>query len=197
VDVIIPPGPVYRTDRPVFAISGGSTTLHRMAGPALATLQAQSPAGSVIRQSGRFPVSWVDQNGDGTADDYNGDGHPDTFPLVVAQRLDPADPQNLTLASPPVLIFGLVDPTQFNGLGFPGGDPTMVSVEVDALTVTAAFPPVAVDPISRQTLLPPLGKYRVSVILKSGQTWTVPNELERAAMDPLAASQAGLLSVED
>jgi hypothetical protein len=51
--------------------------------------------------------------------------------------------------------------------------------------------------MTRQTMAPPLGKYRVTLIAQTGQTWSVPNELGYAAGDPLAASQAAVLSVEE
>jgi len=75
-------------------------------------------------------------------------------------------------------------------------DPTAHAV-VTGMDVT--FPPVGVDASTGMPtgIPPPAGLYRITVILKSGQTWSIPNELQRAAGDPLAVSQARFLTVTE
>jgi hypothetical protein len=149
---------------------------------------------NLIQEHGVYPIQWVDLDGDGIADDRDGDGAPDVFPIVVAELLDPSDPSNLQLAPMTVRIPGIVDPTQFVPLGFPAGDPHMVQAVVLAHVLRVAFPPVGVDVMGRP-VTPPAGRYRITLIKALGQTWTVPNELQRATGTPLVHSQAGFLTV--
>jgi hypothetical protein len=173
-------------------------TLHRMAGTPIAVqIGAQTAASPLLRANPRFPIQWVDLDGDGTADDINGDGLPDTFPIVIAELLDPNDPTDLTLAQTPFQIPGIVDPNQFAAAGFPAGTPTATATVVPVTSMVVAFPPAGVDPVSGMRGPPPLGRYRITLIDGSGQTWTVPNALGLATGDPLAASQAGSLVVAE
>jgi hypothetical protein len=198
VDVTILPTTPYRFDRPVFSLSPTTPVMHRMTGtPLVVPIGAQLASSPLLRANPRFPIQWVDLDGDGTADDINGDGAPDTFPIVIAELLDPNDPTNLTLAQTPFQIPGIVDPTQFVPAGFPAMTPTATTTVVPVASMIVAFPPAGVDPVSGMRGAPPLGHYRITLIDGSGQTWTIPNALSLAAGEPLAASQAGTLVVAD
>ncbi|MFO0729078.1 MAG: hypothetical protein U1E65_35185 [Myxococcota bacterium] len=175
----------FTEDRPVFSLPSGAT-MHR-GSPTPIRLDAVASTTNVLQAAGTFPVRWADLAGDGTADDLNGDGNPDVLPIVIAELLDPADASNLKLATPHTVLFSVVDPSQFAGLGFPAADPTQLMAVTNASSLVATFVPLPAPP--------PAGRYRVTVINARGQTWTVPSELQRATGDPLATSQAGVLTV--
>lgn len=185
VGVVIAPPLAFGRDRPVFTPQAGATM--RRAAPAAIRLDAVSSVSNVLRASGTFPVQWADLDGNGVADDLNGDGNPDVLPVVVAELLDPADSSNLTPAVPRAVLFSVVDPTQFGVLGFPVMDPTQLSTVIEAPSLVATFVPLPAPPAA--------GRYRITVITGRGQTWTVPNDFIRAQGDPLATSQAQVLTV--
>lgn len=196
VDVTIAAPLAFTFDRPLFVLAGGSATLRPASGPLAVSFVAQSAASSVLSADGVFPVQWVDLDANGAAEDVTFDGQPDVFPLVVAELLDPADPSDQTPAPARTLILGIIDPNQFLPLGFPAGDPTAVQAQVIARQMTVLFPPVAIDAAIGRPINPaPAGRYRITLVNARGQTWTVPNELVRAIGDPLATSQAAVLSV--
>lgn len=183
----------YAFDRPVFELPEGSVL--DAAGPPLSvTLTARRASSAALQADGVFPVRWVDLDGDQIADDVNADGVPEVFPLVVAERLDEADPEGLTLAEPVERIFALVPPAQFVGTGFPVGDTTATSTVVERYELTAIFPPVSRK--GNGEVGPPTpGNYRVTLINDRGQTWTVPNVMGRAIGDPMQSGQRRSLSV--
>lgn len=182
-------------DRPMFALDPGATTLDISSGaPLSATVRTVSSLNDVLDQNGMFPVSWLDLNGDGLADDVNADGNFEVFPLVVAELLDPNDPLNLKLASPHVRIPGAVFAAQFAPLGFPIADITQTRTVIFASSINVFFPPRGLDD-ANQSIVPPAGKYRITLINSLGQTWTIPNELVRAAGTDLPQTQGGYLTV--
>jgi uncharacterized protein (DUF2141 family) len=185
-------------DRPVFEFAAAEPRLSVAAGPGRIALDARTTASSVLTAEGRFLIQWLDRDGDGVADDVNGDGRPDVSPIVVAERLDPEDPEGLRLATPRAAVFGIVDPTQLAGTGFPVFDPTATSSVAIVDRLEVILPPLAVDPARPVDPFPtPPGRYRVTLIASTGQTWTVPNELSRALGDPSAASQSVVLTVTE
>lgn len=162
-------------DRPVFELVGASTISFSL-GPARVVLRSILSASDVLSADGVFPVRWLDVDGDGVADDVNGDGRPDVTPLVVAEDASGA------------LIPGIVDPRQV--AGFPAFDPTETATIAMTRSLEVVFPPLAIHPATGQTFPPPLGRYRVTVVNDFGQTWSVPNELGGALGDLLAVSQS-------
>lgn len=193
VDLSFIEAALYPHDRPVFELPEGLTL--DAAGPPLEiVLYARRAASAVLRADGLFPVRWVDLDGDRIADDLDGDGLPEVFPLVVAERLEDSDPEGLTLAEPRERIFGIVRPEQFQGTGFPVADTTLTSTVVERYELSVAFPPVSFrDGASAGTPTP--GRYRVTVVNDRGQTWTVPNVLQRAEGDPMQPGQGRVLTV--
>ncbi len=176
--VTLLPSQAFTHDRPVFTLTDGAT-LSRTQGGAV-RLDGVISSSEVLAATGRFVV--VPRNpAAGTV-----------FPQVIAELLDPTDPTHQRTAPMRVIIPGNVDPTQ---VGIDPTDPQALAV-VAALTVT--FPPIGIDPTTGTPIgPPPAGRYRITVIHASGQTWSVPNELQRATGDPLAISQARYLTVTD
>jgi hypothetical protein len=184
------------TDRPSFWVPTPLPVLDISVGAASVAIDALRETTDILTTNGVFPIQWIDLNGDGNAEDVNGDGNPDPYPIVIAELLDPEDAGGLTLSPEGIRIPGLVNPAQFAPLGFPAGDPTQVGTVVPALTVTVVFPPQAVRASAPQTpIVPPEGRYRITLINPAGQTWTIPNELQRAAGTPFVATQGGYLTV--
>ena len=199
IGVTIVPTLTYAVDRPAFSLPAAPPVLSRNGGgPLTVTFDALGHRSDVLDVDGAFIVQWVDLTGDGVADDVNGDRNPDTYPLVIAELLDPEDPSNLSTATDRVLMFGFVDPTQFGPLGFPFTDPTATSSRAVTNRFVAAFPPLAIEPDRPATpITPPTGRYRITLIGATGQTWTVPNELQRAVTfdNELEMSQARYFEV--
>lgn len=172
------PQQAYTHDRPVFTLAASATVSRNRGG--VVRLDSVESSTEVLDATGRFVVTPRDPAA-GTV-----------FPQVFAELLDPADPTHLRLAVPRMVIPGLVDAASV------GIDPTDPQALAVLTSLPVFFPPVAVDPMTgAPTGQPTAGLYRVTVILRSGQTWTVPNELQRAAGDPLATTQARYLSVVD
>jgi hypothetical protein len=154
-------------------------------------LIALAPTTELLTATGTFLLQWSDLDGNGVAD-LGPTGEPALLPRVIAERLDPADPTRL--AAPRVVIPGLVPPPATVPLGFPGDDPTNLAARLPVQgTLPVVFPFVALDTTTGQTITPPAGAYRVTVVNGSGQTWTVPNELAR---DPRFETQGRVLTVE-
>lgn len=198
IDVTIVQPLTVPVDRPVFGLVPADARLDLSTGSVAVTLDALSVTTDVLSQMGVFVVQWVDRNRDGTADDVNGDGNPDTYPIVIAQQLDPDDPSNLTLAPDAVRIPGFINPGQFVPAGFPAADPTQVQAQVVATSISMVFPALGARPSDPLTpVRPPEGRYQITVVAPTGQTWTVPNVLMSAAGTALEATQGRYLTVSD
>jgi hypothetical protein len=94
------------------------------------------------------------------------------FPKLVLRQLDDQDPTGLSWASHKIVILATLDPAT------PAGP---------AASLTFKVPRGAVDltnPGSPQPVDPPLGKYAMTLVSITGQSWTVPNELGPALYPP-------------
>ncbi|GMT97448.1 hypothetical protein KH5H1_15670 [Corallococcus caeni] len=169
--------------------------------------------------SGGFWVQLVDANKDGVPDDANGDGVPDFWPRVIVRKLAEGvrgyvdendlnrdgmvDAEGVDYAranggldgKPDVVVLaaGLVpDPllaVLLDGEGKPRPQPVFVPqllVAVRALALDARDP-AAPAPLAA---VPP-GRYSVTLLQSTGQTWRLPNEL-----DPALAEAVGLPGVQ-
>ncbi len=198
IDVTILQPARYSTDRPAFEIVPSDAVLDVGTGSVTVTVRGVTVQSSLHNVTGVFPISWVDLDASGVADDRDRNGLPDVYPLVVAELLDPQDPSNLTLHPDGVRIPGIVDARQFLRLGFPAGDPSAVQAVVVAPEVTVVFPAVAVTAAEpTRPIAPPAGRYRVTVVNPRGQTWTLPNTLQRAVATPFEATQGRYLTVRE
>ena len=152
-------------------------------------------------------VLQADADGNGWPDDLNADGAPDViWPRVLFVRIDDADPAGLDQAEGPVVLPGVVLPLDTNdafnlqtnlllasrlaGLPFDG-------VQVVPQTgITVVVPPLIVTDLSTAATSPietlrdaganVLGDYQIVVMNSTGQTWTVPNELQATDADQAA-----------
>jgi hypothetical protein len=89
-----------------------------------------------------------------------------------------------------------VNPAQFAAAGFAAGDPSATQSVVLVNSLSVIMPMLAIDPDQPGSLFPPpSGNYRVTLIQATGQTWTIPNDLQRAHGTALVESQAGYISI--
>ncbi len=206
-------------ERPAFEVVG-SNQLEPSAGPLNLELRPLSLREGVVDvRPPAFLLRYVDENGDGVPDDANGDGQPEFWPRVVVRKLadtpDLADENDLDrngilddvgvdylhsdgssdgLPDLVVLAASLVpDPAAMDALRNPDGSPRMEPVPVSKLDVRIL--PLALDarephqPVPLQSL--PSGRYSLTLVQFTGQTWRLPNELS-----PTLAPALGLPSVE-
>jgi len=145
-----------------------------------------------------------DGDGDGLPDDLNGDGIPEIlWPRIAIRRLEPTDPQALTLSDPTVqlaalpLPFNPLDPAdpawdliaQALALGIPFDGQsvlpaTSLALLVPGLVVTS-LEPLELTPIADVAAsgAEVLGRYQILVMNSTGQTWSLPNELSQYGED--------------
>jgi len=193
-------------DRPIFSVLGGADSV-TVSGttPTVIELQATPIVDGVMNQpSPGFLLRFVDDNADGMPDDANGDGVPDLWPRVVVRKLSEqsvlldendldkngvldatgvsyvhADSSTDNVPDLVVLAAGF-DPTEYaaqlvDGTGRVKQTPTPVPKLKLVLRPRAldASNPAAIQPLQ----LVPAGRWAITVIQQTGQTWRVPNEL--------------------
>jgi len=145
-----------------------------------------------------------DSDGDGAPDDLDGDDLPDIlWPKIFIRRLDPTDPQGLTLSEPTVQLVALPMPLNPLAPGDPAddlvGQALAMGIPFDGQSVLPATSLVVVVPGLVVTSLEPLeltpvgdvvaagtevtGRYQILVMNSSGQTWSLPNELSQYGRD--------------
>ncbi len=157
---------------------------------------AESPVFTVVLEA--------DGDGNGWPDDLNADGAPDVrWPRVLFVRVDDGDPTGMTQAQGPIVLPGVVLPldtndafnTQTNlllasalaGLPFDGAQ------VLPQTGITVVVPPLIVTDLATRSTAPieqvrdagtnVLGDYQIVVMNSTGQTWTVPNELQTTEPD--------------
>ncbi len=172
LDVLVP------ADPPSFFIEGasGDVALDAPTGGVTTLNLVSDPVGRFSPTKIAIEFGLVDANGDGRADDANGDGVPDLSVQVVL-RWRPKPGQ---LASGTVIVPVLYDPTPFLGVlqGRLG-----LSVKTDHLQIvllpTAQL--VTVDaqgqPQTSTFGPPPVGDYELILLVTGGQFWRLPNQL--------------------
>ncbi len=141
----------------------------------------------------RFFVRLADANGDGTADDVNGDGVLDVWPqffLRFVPRPGQAVPVDSQGRPAQVIVPLLPNVTPF--LGSLQGDPTK---EIAAGSLQLFVIPLA-QAISQEpgkgrvvTTLGaiPVGEYELWAVNDEGGTWFIPNDLGRRTVEPMAS----------
>ncbi|RKG69486.1 hypothetical protein D7V80_08505 [Corallococcus sp. CA054B] len=182
------------------------------------TLTPQVLTGAVDQRPPGFWVQLIDANKDGVPDDANGDGVPDFWPRVIVRKLADGvtgyvdendlnrdgmvDEEGVDYARAnggkdgkpdvTVLAAGLVPDPLLAALldeqGKPRTQPVFVPQLVVAIRAQAldARDPAAPAPLAA---VPP-GRYSVTLLQSTGQTWRLPNEL-----DPVLAEAVGLPGV--
>lgn len=208
------------TDRPAFRVEG-SHLVTPGGGPTLLKLKPLPIQDGVMDvQTQGFLVRYVDDDGDGEPD-LDERGAKKLWPRVVVRKLADApglsdendlDDDGVLDAQGKdynqdgqpdlvVLAAGLVADPLLPALTLPDGSPNMSPIVAPELTV--AVTPQALDardaraPMPLQTL--PSGRYSVTLVQFTGQTWRVPNELAAPFAEPLGLptveSQAFVLEV--
>lgn len=213
-------------DRPIFSVVGGMESITLGGTPQVIELQSTPINEGVMNQpTPAFMVRFVDDNNDGVPDDANADGIPEAWPRVVVRKLQqegsPLIDENDLDKN------GVVDATgvSYEHLTAPDDGQPDVVVLAAGFDVSA-LAPMLVDSMGRvktaPTLVPrlrlvlqprafdasiptapqplravPIGRYAITVIQLTGQTWRVPNELGLEVPGlPLVASQSFVVKVQ-
>ena len=210
-----------KADRPVFEVSGTSSTIDPNGGVKLFKLRTRPIVqGGVNLSTPVFLVRFVDENHDGVPDDANGDGVPELWPRVIVRKLASGDSTitdendldsngvldsegvDYAHASGPadgapdlvVLAAGIVPDALLPGLTDSNGRPNTDAV-LPVTELTVAVRPQALDARNPSAPAPlakmPSGRYAVIVLQSTGQAWRVPNELS-----PALAGNLGLPSID-
>lgn len=170
-------------DPPVFTIDdtqGAAKMSSTATAPVRFGLVAQPlsfPIGSAAQPV--FTVAFVpDANGNPV--DADGDGLLDVWPRIFIERLDPADPTNLTTFRDPQtgtprtqLIPAAVDPTPFLAQ-LQSGTPVVLTTQVPVVARPALVDATNPDAKTVGPLVP--GNYRIVVVNETGQVWQIPNQ---------------------
>jgi len=189
-------------DRPVFGAGQGPAPLGAGLALTLAVKPIEQPF--VHEMQPVFLVQLVDANGDGVPDDANGDNVPDMWPRVVVRKLADDVPSNLVDENdldkngvvdndgdPVVVLAAGFDVMQIysqlvDGMGNVKPTPTPM-ISLPLVVQPKAFD--AVNPLAPRPLASvPAGRYAITVIQSTGQTWRVPNELSPAIADGVGFS---------
>ncbi|WP_375761527.1 hypothetical protein [Corallococcus exercitus] len=187
-------------DRPAFQ-TADAREFNPATSTKLLTLTPQVLTGAVDQRPPGFWVQLVDANKDGVPDDANADGVPDFWPRVIVRKLadgvtgyvDDTDANQDGKPDAVVLAAGLVPDPLLAALIDGEGKPRPQPVFVPQLMV--AIRPQAVDVRDPAAPAPlaavPPGRYSVTLLQSTGQTWRLPNEL-----DPALAEAVGLPGVQ-
>ncbi len=159
-------------------------------------VDAESPVFTVVLEA--------DGDGNGWPDDLNADGAPDVvWPRVLFVRVDDADETGMSQAEGPIVLPGVVLPLDTNDpfnldtnlvLASRVADVPFDGAQVLPRTgITVVVPPLIVTDLATASTAPieqlrdggsnVLGDYQIVVMNSTGQTWTVPNELQGSEPD--------------
>ncbi|MDP1826408.1 MAG: hypothetical protein Q8L48_24280 [Archangium sp.] len=214
-------------DRPIFSVIGGMDSVTLTGNqPKVIELQATVINEGVMNQpTPAFMVRFLDDNLDGVPDDANADGVPEVWPRVVVRKLpleksplldeNDLDKNGIVDAEgedyehanaekdgkPDVVVLAAgFDVTEYaaslvDAMGRVKATPTIVP-KLRLVLQPRAFDVSA--PTSPQLLRGvPVGRYAITVIQLTGQTWRVPNELGLDVPGlPLIASQSFVVQVQ-
>ncbi|MEM7674916.1 MAG: hypothetical protein AAF449_02825 [Myxococcota bacterium] len=168
--VTIQIGQPVAVEPPAFALTS-TVRFSLNSGAARLRLDAVSVMRSALcldAQRTSFLVQYRDEDGNGMPEDADNDGLLDVYPQITLRQLDAP-------AGETIIVTTAVDPAPYaERLGT--GQPVLTS------SVEAMIRPVAVTvaPDGSTQPLPgvPAGLFEVSVVLGTGQTWRVPNNLD-------------------
>jgi len=189
-------------DRPAFRVVGSSTFNPEQGSKALDLLPeviSQTP----VTQQPQFLIRSADDDGNGVPDDADADGVVDVYPKIRVRKLADRTPvfwdehdlnrdgKTEPEGSPVVILPAKLDPsTVLPLLSQPQPVPVSslrILIEPRALDVQDPANPVELPQL-------PSGRYAITVIQFTGQTWRVPNELQPSmavglGFEPLASQQ--------
>lgn len=206
-------------DRPAFRVNGTPTFDATPGAIKLIELvPAAMTQAPVDQREPVFMAQYVDDDGDGRPDDQDGDGKPDIWPKVFVRKLhdsppylldendldrngipDPPGPHTVDYAyrdGPPdglpdfvVLAAKVISDEALAALAASGGAPVRLARLPLALGARAFD---VKDPRApRELKTVPRGRYAITVMQFTGQTWRVPNE-----QSPLVEGALGVRPVE-
>lgn len=213
-------------DRPVFSVVGGALNVSLMGSPKVIELQATPISEGVAQFPGpAFLVRFLDDDGDGVPDDRNGDGVPEVWPRVVVRKIQDegsplidendldkngvvdetglnyqrAAPQGQEPAPDAVVLAAGFDVSEYaaqlvDEMGRVKATPLPVAKLKLVLQPRAFDAAVPSQPALLASV--PSGRYAITVIQLTGQTWRVPNELGLEVPGlPFVESQAFVVQV--
>ncbi|WPB73210.1 hypothetical protein KYC5002_29625 [Archangium violaceum] len=170
----------------VFTLTDSST--------AIVSLNVRSEGFGLLRgDAPRFFLRLADADGNGTADDVNGDGVVDVWPQFFL-RFVPRPGQSVPLDSQgrpaQVIVPLLPDVTPF--LGSLQGDPGItIAAGALQLFVVPLAQAITQEPGRGRVVTTlgaiPVGEYELWALTDEGSFWFVPNDLGRRAVEPLPA----------
>src|SRR6267143_4108774 len=181
-------------DPPSFELVGGPQMLDpNMDRPARLKLRtARLAARSANFENPRFALE-LDRDLQGNRRSSLGDGLDDVFPRVFLRQLSGVDGQGNPIPTAPGAA--AIVPCRVNSLpallGLPPGARPVARDTLEVLVQPWALAPS--DPLPLPSI--PQGTYQVVVIERSGQAWTLPNQLGDPAAPDFAPSQAQLVTV--
>lgn len=189
-------------DRPIFSVVGGMDSVTLTSQPVVIELASTPIEEGILTQlAPTFLVRLVDNDGDGMADDANGDGVADMWPRVVVRKI--AEGTNPLLDENDLDKNGIID-AEGKDYAPEDGSPDLVVLAagfdvseyaaslVDAngrvkpsptpirrlkLVIRPRALDVSVPNAPKVLTTVPKGHYAITVIQQTGQTWRVPNEL--------------------
>lgn len=175
-------------DRPMFSAEGDGT-FDPSAGSKVLKLDPASLEQDPIHEANlAFVVQYVDDDHDGQPDDANRDGVPDFWPKVFVRKLADSGPPlaadddwNHDGVPDAVVLAAGFDPGPVTAaLTDTNGAPKMTPAAVPSLTLVLR--PLALDASNPAAPAPlpavPRGRYAITLVEPTGQTWQLPNELE-------------------